>query len=193
MLLRDLEQEKAAQPMAFDDDLPSALQNQLTELRALLRELRARMYKHHNRHVPISDLIFDRWETAQFYGFGEGTSCYNSVLILGDVKVGKDCWIGPNVILDGSGGLEIGDHCSISAGVQIYTHHTVARSTTMGVAPIERAATRIGDGVYIGPNSVLQMGCAVGSRAMIGAMSFVNIDVPEDGKCFGTPARLIAG
>jgi acetyltransferase-like isoleucine patch superfamily enzyme len=179
--------------MEFDNDLPSAIRSQLAEARAVLRELRARMYKHHKRHVSIPDLLFDRWESAQFYGFGEGTSCYNNVLILGDVKVGKDCWIGPNVILDGSGGLEIGDHCSISAGVQIYSHHTVARSETMGAAPIESSATCIGDGVYIGPNSVIQMGCSIGSRAVIGAMSFVNIDVPDDGKCLGTPARLVSG
>ena len=42
-----------------------------------------------NRHVSIQDLLSDRWETAKFYGFGEGTSCYNNVLILGDVKLEK--------------------------------------------------------------------------------------------------------
>ena len=80
------------------------------------------------RHVSVGDLLTDRWEIARDYGFGEGTSCYDNVLILGDVKVGKHCWIGPNVILDGQGGLTIGDHCDISAGAQIYTHHTIARS-----------------------------------------------------------------
>jgi acetyltransferase-like isoleucine patch superfamily enzyme len=46
-----------------------------------------------------------------------------------DVTVGKNCWIGPNVILDGSGGgLFIGDYVDISAGVHIYTHDTVKRA-----------------------------------------------------------------
>ena len=35
------------------------------------------------------------------------------IMIIGDVKVGKNTWIGPNVILDGSGGLEIGDYVCI--------------------------------------------------------------------------------
>jgi carbonic anhydrase/acetyltransferase-like protein (isoleucine patch superfamily) len=65
-------------------------------------------------------------------------------VVLGDVKVGKHTWVGPNVVLDGSapGGLVIVDYCSISAGVQIYAHHTVAWSTRIGKAEIERRATR---------------------------------------------------
>ncbi len=159
-------------------------------LRDELAELRQKMRSDFNRHVSLPDLLTDRWETASFYGFGEGTSCYNNVLIIGDVRVGKNCWIGPNVVLDGSGGLEIGDYCSISAGVQIYSDHTVAWSTTFGQATVERKSTRIGSGVYIGPNAVIQMGSTIGSRAVIGAMSLVNCDVPADTKCFGIPGRI---
>ncbi|MGV8954789.1 MAG: acyltransferase [Cypionkella sp.] len=143
------------------------------------------------RRVSFGDLVTDRWENAREYGFGEGTSCYDNVLIIGDVSVGNNTWIGPNVILDGSGGgLEIGDHCSISAGVQIYTHDTVQRSITMGAAPIDTSPTRIGSGVYIGPNSIVSRGVSIGDRAVIGAMSFVNSDVPEDARAWGAPARL---
>lgn len=162
----------------------------LGRLREAIEFLRDRMKAAHDRHVSIPDLLSDRWETARFYGFGEGTSCYNNVLILGDVKVGRNSWIGPNVVLDGSGGLEIGDHCSISAGVQIYTHHTVEWSTSRGTAAVEKRPTRIGSGVYIGPNSVVQMGCTIGDGAVIGAMSFLNSDVPANARCFGVPARV---
>ena len=102
------------------------------EVKDILNRLRQTMKDQFDRHVSIQDLLSDRWETAKFYGFGEGTSCYNNVLILGDVKVGKNTWIGPNVVLDGSGGLEIGDYVSISAGVQIYSHDTVDWSTSLG-------------------------------------------------------------
>ena len=152
----------------------------------LILKLRLQKKKRFNRHVSIQDLLSDRWETAKFYGFGEGTSCYNNVLILGDVKVGKNTWIGPNVILDGSGGLEIGDNVSISAGVQIYSHNTVAWSTSMNTDIVERAETTIGNGVYIGPNSVISMGRRVGDRAVVGALSFVNKDLPADGRWYGS-------
>jgi len=87
------------------------------------------------------------------------------------------------------GGLEIGDYVSISAGSQIYTHHTVDWSTSLGEKGIERQPTRIGNGVYIGPNSIVQMGVSIGDKAIIGAMSLVNKDVPAQGKYYGTKLR----
>ena len=86
--------------------------------------------------------------------------------------------------------LEIGDWCSISAGVQIYTHNTVKRSISLGVEPIEYAPTKIGHGVYIGPNAVIQMGVSIGDKAIVGANSFVNRDVPSNSKAFGSPAKI---
>jgi len=151
--------------------------------------LRKSMKDDFNRHVSIQDLFSDRWETAKFYGFGEGTSCYNNVLILGDVKVGKNTWIGPNVILDGSGGLEIGDYVSISAGVQIYTHHTVNYATSLGIKPIDKNSTKIGNGVYLGPNSIIQMGVKIGDKAIVGAMSFVNKNIENKGIWYGNSLK----
>lgn len=160
--------------------------NLLAQLKEIFISLRREMKDKFNRHVSFSDLLADRWDTAKFYGFGDKTSCYNNVLILGDVNVGSNTWIGPNVILDGSGGLEIGDFVSISANTQIYSHHTVEWSRTMGAAPVDRKPTKIGNGVYLGPNVVVQMGVTIGDRAVIGANSLVNKDVPADAKYYGT-------
>ena len=159
-------------------------------VRNLIADLRREMREKFRRHVSLGDLLTDRWEIAREYGFGEGTSCYDNVLILGDVKVGKDCWIGPNVILDGQGGLTIGDHCDISAGAQIYTHDTVVRCLAGGAAPIERAPVRIGSRVYIGPQCVIEKGVTIGDGVVIGAMSLVNRDIPSGARAWGIPARL---
>ena len=161
----------------------------LEQLQLLQDELLRQTQERFQRTLPFGDLVGDRWAKAKFLGFGEGSSCYDNVLVLGDVKVGKHTWIGPNVILDGSGGLEIGDYCSISAGVQIYTHHTVRWATTLGQAEAERRPTRIGSGVYLGPQAVVQMGVTIGDRAVIGALSFVNRDIPAGARAWGVPAR----
>ena len=153
------------------------------------KRLRKEMLEKYDRHVSLQDLFSDRWETAKFYNFGEGTSCYNNVLILGNVSVGSNTWIGPNVILDGSGGLDIGDFCTISSGVQIYSHDTVKKTTSMGKLATDKEKTIIGKGVYIGPNSIIQKGVKIGNRSVIGAMSFVNKDVPEGSKFYGIPAK----
>src|ERR1700730_15448984 len=102
--------------------------------------MRREMREKFRRHVPVGDLLTDRWEIARDYGFAEGTSCYDNVLILGNVKVGRNCWIGPNVVLDGSGGeLSIGDKVDISPGAHIYPHDTVQGAISGGVASAEYA------------------------------------------------------
>jgi acetyltransferase-like isoleucine patch superfamily enzyme len=159
-------------------------------LKAARRLLAEQLRSQFARKVSFGDLITDRWENARELGFGEGTSCYDNVLVIGDVKVGKNVWIGPNVILDGSGGLSIGDHVSISAGVQIYTHHTVRWAQSHGEMPPERAPVVIGSGVYIGPNTVIQKGVTIGDGAVIGAMSLVTRDVPGGARAWGVPAKL---
>lgn len=142
-----------------------------------------------NRILPSGDYVFDRWEKAKFAGFGEGTSVYDSCLILGNVKVGKNCWIGPYTILDGSGhGLEIGDNCNISAGVHIYTHDTT--QTVLYGEPIRQAPVKIGNNVYLGPNSIISMGVTISNFVVVGTQSFVNSDIPEWHKAYGTPAKI---
>ncbi len=59
-------------------------------------------------------------------------------------------------------GLEIGDNCSISAGVQIYTHDTVKWAISGGVEQAERAPVRIGSNCYIVLNTVVSKGVSIG-------------------------------
>tara|TARA_R110000803_G_scaffold41987_3_gene90149 strand:+ start:462 stop:956 length:495 start_codon:yes stop_codon:yes gene_type:complete len=150
----------------------------------LYNKLYDKKKKEYNRSLPLGDYLNDRWERAKKEGFGEGTSVHDNVLIIGDVKVGANCWIGPNVVLDGSGGLEIGDYCAISAGVQIYTHHTVKYNTSFHKEEFEHEPTKIGNGVYIGPNSIVQMGCIIEDKAVIGALTFVNKNVSKNEKFY---------
>lgn len=163
----------------------------LAELKTLIQRLQSDKIRLFNRRVSLGDLLTDRHQNAREYGWGEGTTCYDNVLVLGDVRVGEHTWIGPNVILDGRGGLEIGNHCSISAGVHIYTHNTVRWSLSGGRVPMEKAPTKIGSSVYIGPNSVISKGVTVGDGAVVGALSFVNHDIPAGAKAFGQPARVV--
>ena len=159
--------------------------------RHFLKFLAARKKRNFNRRVSIGDLLSERHDNALAYGFGEGTTMYDNVLVLGDVVVGRNTWIGPGCVLDGSGGgLEIGDWCTICAGVQIYTHSTVNRSISLGTKAVDYAPTKIGHGVYIGPNTVVQMGVSLGDKSVIGAISLVNRDIPPGAKAFGSPARL---
>jgi acetyltransferase-like isoleucine patch superfamily enzyme len=143
------------------------------------------------RILPTGELLSDRWEKARLAGFGEGSSVYDSSVIIGDVTVGDHTWVGPFTVLDGSGGLTIGSYCSISAGVQIYTHDSVKWAVSGGVHPYERAATRIGSRCYIGPNTIVVMGVTIGDGCIVGANSVVLADLAPGSKAVGAPARVI--
>lgn len=143
------------------------------------------------RTLPFGDYFVDRWRKAELLGFGEGASVYDNVLIIGDVKVGKNTWIGPNTVLDGTGELSIGVNCSVSAGVQVYSHDTVNWAVSGGELPYEYAKTSIGDHCYIGPNAIVTKGVSIGNRCIIGANSVVLTDIPDNSKAVGNPCRVI--
>lgn len=159
----------------------------LSELHMLLR---ADIKEKWHRSLPFADELFDRWERAKSLGFGEGASVYDSSVIIGDVKVGEKTWIGPFTVLDGSGNLEIGSYCSISAGVHIYTHDSVKWALSGGKEEYEKAPVRIGGRCYIGPNTIIAKGVMVGSGCVIGANSFVNKDIPAGSKAWGNPCKI---
>lgn len=163
----------------------------LTKIKELLAFKRNAMKVNYNRVLPVGELLTDRWEKAKFLGFGEGTSVYDSAVILGDVSVGKNTWVGPYTMLDGSGQLTIGSNCSISTGVQIYTHDSVQWAVSGGEAPYEYESTKIGDNCYIGPNTIITKGITIGKGTIIGANSFVNKSFPEGSKIAGSPAKQL--
>jgi acetyltransferase-like isoleucine patch superfamily enzyme len=110
---------------------------------------------------------------------------------LGEVMVGTNCWIGPFSIMDGSGGLQIGNYCTISAGVHIYTHDNVKQTLSSGSMPIERAPVKINNNVYLAPNVVVAKGVTIGPFCVVGANAFVNKDIPSHSIAVGQPAKVV--
>jgi acetyltransferase-like isoleucine patch superfamily enzyme len=161
----------------------------LDELIRIFEQLRGDKKARFNRVLPFGEYLVDRWEKARYLGFGQGSSIYDSALVLGEVKVGINTWIGPFTILDGSGGLTIGDHCSISAGVQIYSHDSVRWAISGGKETYEYGQTVIEDNCYIGPNTVIARGARIGTGSVVGANSYVDKSWPKGSKIVGNPAR----
>lgn len=162
-----------------------------TNLQRLHWELQSELREKWNRSLPFGDTLVDRWERARFLGFGEGSSIYDSSVVIGDVTVGERSWIGPFTVLDGSGGLAIGTNCSIAAGVHIYTHDSVNWALSGGDADYERAGVRIGDNCYIGPMTIVGKGIQIGHHCLVGANSVVNKDLPDYSIAYGTTCEVV--
>ncbi len=177
--------------MSESDSAPHDAESALAEsLRSFWRDRQRQVNEQWNRTLPFGDYIVDRREKARALGFGEETTIYDSALVIGKVAVGEHTWIGPYTLLDGSGGLTIGSYCSISAGVQIYTHDTVRWAVSGGRAEAERAPTHVGSRCYIGPNTIIAKGVSIGDGCVIGANSLVLQDIPAGSKAFGSPCRV---
>ena len=113
------------------------------------------------------------------------------------IILGSDVWVGYFCFIDGSGGLKIGDHVSISSGVHILTHDSsdyrqqeLIKDVKNG-SHIYRAPVKIGNNVQIGTNSVVLPGVTIGDNVVIGALTLINKDIPNGVKAVGSPVRII--
>ena len=126
---------------------------------------------------------------------------YNDTLkIIGNPIIGKDVWIGDFCIIDGSGGLVIGDECDISCGVHVYTHSTHKRCVsgkkknydgTVNREAIEKKPVSIGKNTFIGANTTILMGSMIGSKCIVGANSLINGVFSDNKIIYGIPAKEV--
>lgn len=142
------------------------------------KEIAQQMRKKYDRVLPLDEMLADRWKKTALLGFGEKTSVYENVYIYGKPKVGKNVWVGPFVILDATGGLEIGDGCDVSCGVMIFTHSTHLRCVSEGKMEAVKKPVKIGDYVYVGSGAIVLPGVTIGDHSVISAGAVVTKDVP---------------
>jgi acetyltransferase-like isoleucine patch superfamily enzyme len=170
----------------LDDDIKK-LWRQLKTLHAKQRDFTRKKY---DRVNPFAEDLFEWEEKGRLYGC-KNTRIYDSATIIGDVKLGDNVWIGPSCIVDGSGGLSIGDNCDISAGVKIFSHDTVRRALSGGKLKTEHAPVSIGKNCFIGTDSIILKGTSIGDRCLVAANSTVSGKFPDDSIIAGVPARKI--
>lgn len=162
------------------------------EFNKFIQTKRQEMKDKYNRVLPTGELIFNRFDKAKYLNCGAGTSIYDTSIVMGDVKIGENVWIGPYTILEGlNEKLIIGNFVSIAAGVMIYTHDSTKYFLTGGAAPYEKGEVIIGDNTVIGTMSMIGYGVHIGNHCVIGAHSFVNTDIPDYSIAVGVPAKII--
>ena len=108
-----------------------------------------------------------------------------------NIEVGKNFFANYNCTILDVGKVKIGDNCFIAPNVSIYTAghpiHPQIRNT-MYEYGIDMT---IGNDVWIGGNSVICPGVNIGDGAVIAAGSVVTKDVPSYTVVGGNPAKVI--
>lgn len=88
--------------------------------------------------------------------------------------------------------VDIGNHCTITNGVQFITHDGGTWVFTDEMPDLQKFGTiKICDNCFIGLNSVILPNVIIGPNSIVGACSVVTKNVPNDTVVAGNPARVV--
>jgi acetyltransferase-like isoleucine patch superfamily enzyme len=110
------------------------------------------------------------------------------------VKIGKDCYIDPNAIIETAypENITIGNDVRVTARAIIMTHikapHYLRES---GIMPVVLKPVVLEDHSFIGVNSVIMPGVTVGKASVVASGAVVLTNVPPYTMVAGNPAKVV--
>jgi carbonic anhydrase/acetyltransferase-like protein (isoleucine patch superfamily) len=129
--------------------------------------------------------------------FGKDTYISETAIVIGDVKIGDNCYIGHGAILRGDyGSIEIGSGTAVEEAVVIHVPPQklcrIGDRVTIGHGAIIHAAS-IGDLSVIGMGAVLSIYSIIGKNTIVaeGAVVKMRQAIPEGVVAGGNPAKII--
>ena len=103
------------------------------------------------------------------------------------VKIGRNVYIGSNLLTMARGGITIEDGAWIAANVQLLTNnHDLYDRAVLLCKPI-----LIKEDAWIGAGATILPGVCIGKHAVVGAGSVVTRDVPDYAVAVGSPAKIV--
>jgi carbonic anhydrase/acetyltransferase-like protein (isoleucine patch superfamily) len=121
----------------------------------------------------------------------------DQAIVIGDVKIGEGCYVGPGVILRGDyGRIEVGAETAIEEGVVIHAPPErtcrIGERVTIGHGAIIHSSS-IGNLAVIGMGAVLSLGTKIGESAIVaeGAVLTFRQNVPAGVVVAGNPAKVL--
>lgn len=133
-------------------------------------------------------------ERAKKLGFGDRTRIYPMAIVYGSPKVGKNVFISPYAVIDGTGPLTIGDNCQIGSYSMIWTHDTVEwclLRDDVAKGKLRVKGVTIENNVWIATGVIVTPGVHIGHHSIIAAGSIVTKDVPPYSVVAGVPAKVV--
>lgn len=111
----------------------------------------------------------------------------------GFVKIGSHCSIGPNVVLSGEGGIDVGNSVMIAGNTFVVANSHVIDdlSIPMYQQGYSLKGIKIEEDVWLGAGVIVLDGVTIGRGAVVGAGAVVTKDLPEYSISAGVPAKVI--
>lgn len=118
-------------------------------------------------------------------------------VVIGQVTIEADCFIGPNAVLRGDidpivvkRGSNVQDNCTVHT--ERGSPVSIGPDASIGHGAVVHGAT-IGERALVGMNAVVLNGAVVGDRAVVGALTLVpnGFTVPPRTLAVGAPCRLL--
>ncbi len=125
------------------------------------------------------------------HDIGEGTKIVGPVFCTGRLVIGKNCWVGKNLFVNGNGTVIIGDNCDIAPEVAFQTGgHEIGDSTRRAGKGFTKDI-EVEDGCWIGARSTVLGGVKIKKGSVVAACACVTKNVEENTVVGGVPAKEI--
>ncbi len=146
-----------------------------------------------SRQNRIYALYYKRYDISPSFKFNGENICLSGD---GEIKLGNNSYIGQrSSILSYKGArVEIGDNCSISHNVRIYTYNLDPISVIKEQKSQQNSKIGdvvIGDNCWIGANVFIKENVTIGNSCVISANSLVTRNIPNNSIAMGVPAKVV--
>jgi len=129
---------------------------------------------------------------------GKGTYIFKSADVIGDVIIGKNCYVGPGARIRGDyGSIIIGDNTAVEENVVIHARPKdktkIGNFVTIGHSSVIHNAT-INDWAVIGMGSIVSDWAEVGEWSVVaeGAVVKNKQKIPDKSIVVGIPAKVVS-
>lgn len=140
-----------------------------------------------SKHFPAKRRLLNSIRVA----VGEGTKVVGPLHCTGRLTIGKNCWVGRNLRVEGNGEVTIGDRCDIAPDVTFYTggHEIGSVERRAGTGMSYRQS--VGDGTWLGARTAIINETRVGCGCVVATCACVVHDVEDHTLVGGVPAKTI--
>jgi len=117
------------------------------------------------------------------------------------ISLGDNIWIGHYCLVDGTGGVTLGEGVQLSSHTVVYSHSSQDAIRLLGKHFIEfqdvnrpgykLKPVSVGDYTFVGTSSVILPGSTIGKGCIIGAGSVINGIIPDYAIAVGNPAKIV--